>query len=134
MILNLPERGKPEETLARLAPKAEQTIAPMMTEYELYPPLHYNDGRKIETEKLEHLKRCMVEEFGGLTRFLQENEGIWKIGEHTFRDRIVILRVLSSDEVRAKKFFKAEMEVIGINRMFLSSPGRSKRFRFPFSQ
>ena len=76
-----------------------------MREYELYVPLHYNDGRPIEPEKLSRLKRSLVEEFGGLTHFPQENEGLWKVGSHTFRDRIVILRVLASDISQAEKFF-----------------------------
>ena len=76
-----------------------------MLEYELYLPLYYNDGRPIDPDKLKHLKRRLVDEFGGLTHFRQENEGLWKIGEHTFRDRIEIVRVLASDEDSAQKYF-----------------------------
>jgi hypothetical protein len=76
-----------------------------MLEYELYVPLHYNDGRPIDPEKLRSLKKRLVDEFGGLTHFQQENEGLWKIGDHTFRDRVEILRVLVSDEVSARKYF-----------------------------
>jgi hypothetical protein len=54
---------------------------------------------------LKDLKRRLVDEFGGLTHFQQENEGLWKIGEHTFRDRIEIVRVLASDETSARKYF-----------------------------
>jgi hypothetical protein len=83
-----------------------------MREYELYVPLHYNDGRPIEAEKLTRLKRRLVEEFGGLTHFPQENEGVWKVGTHTFRDRIVILRVLASDFHKAEAFFSKLKEDI----------------------
>ena len=76
-----------------------------MREYELYAPLHYNDGRPIGRDKLIRLKRQLVDEFGGLTHFPQENEGLWKVGTFTFRDRIVILRVLSHDVGKAEKFF-----------------------------
>lgn len=76
-----------------------------MLEYELYLPLHHNDGRPIDPEKLKNLKGRLVDEFGGLTHFQQENEGLWKIGEHTFRDRIEIVRVLASDETSAQKYF-----------------------------
>jgi len=76
-----------------------------MREYELYVPLHYNDGQPIEPRKLRRLKRRLVHEFGGLTHFPQENEGLWKVGSFTFRDQIVILRVLSHDRAKAKKFF-----------------------------
>jgi hypothetical protein len=76
-----------------------------MLEYELYLPLHHNDGRPIDPEKLKDLKKRLVDEFGGLTHFRQENEGLWKIGEHTFRDRVEIVRVLASNEVSAQKYF-----------------------------
>ena len=76
-----------------------------MREYELYVPLHYNDGRPINPEKLRALKKRLVDEFGGLTHFRQENEGLWKIGDHTFRDRVEILRVLVSDEAAARNYF-----------------------------
>jgi hypothetical protein len=77
-----------------------------MREYELYLPLHYNDGRSIEFDKLTAIKRRLVNEFGGLTHFPQENEGFWKVGSFTFRDRIVILRVLAVDRARADQFFR----------------------------
>jgi hypothetical protein len=80
------------------------TISPML-EYELYVPLHYNDGRRIDPEKLRSLKKRLVDEFGGLTHFQQENEGLWKIGDHTFRDRVEILRVLVNDEAAARIYF-----------------------------
>ena len=83
---------------------AQPTVSPML-EYELYVPLHYNDGRPINPEKLKALKRRLVDQFGGLTHFRQENEGLWKIGDHTFRDRVEILRVLVSDEAAARKYF-----------------------------
>jgi hypothetical protein len=79
-------------------------ISPML-EYELYVPLHYNDGRRIDPEKLRALKKRLVDQFGGLTHFRQENEGLWKIGDHTFRDRVEILRVLVNDEGAARKYF-----------------------------
>jgi hypothetical protein len=56
-------------------------------------------------DKLTHLKRRLVDEFGGLTHFPQENEGVWKVGAFTFRDRIVILRVLAENSANAAHFF-----------------------------
>jgi hypothetical protein len=68
-------------------------------------PLHDNDGRAIAPEKLSRLKRRLVDQFGGLTHFPQTNEGLWKVGTHTFRDQIVILRVLAGDSSEADTFF-----------------------------
>jgi hypothetical protein len=81
-----------------------------MREYELYVPLHYNDGRPVELDKLTRLKQRLVHEFGGLTHFPQENEGLWKVGQFTFRDRIVILRVLANELEKAELFFRALKE------------------------
>jgi hypothetical protein len=77
-----------------------------MKEYELYIPLHYNDGRPIELDKLQRLKRRLLEAFGGLTHFPQENEGAWKVGSFTFRDRIVILRVLDNEKGSGEPFLR----------------------------
>jgi hypothetical protein len=77
----------------------------LMLEYELYVPLHHNDGRPIDPQKLKDLKKRLVDEFGGLTHLRQEHEGLWKIGEHTFRDRIEIVRVLASNDAAAQKYF-----------------------------
>lgn len=77
----------------------------VMLEYELYVPLHHNDGRPIDPQKLKDLKKRLVDEFGGLTHLRQEHEGLWRIGDHTFRDRIEIVRVLANDEERAQQYF-----------------------------
>ena len=66
-----------------------------MSEYEIYVPLCDNNGRPVAPRRLKSLRMLLVRQFGGLTLFPQANEGIWKIGSHTFRDKIVILRVLS---------------------------------------
>lgn len=86
-----------------------------MREYELYVPLQDNEGRPIDPEKLNQLKRRLVEEFGGLTHFPQENEGLWRVGAFTFRDRIVILRVLANDLPKAERFFAALKEHVKSN-------------------
>jgi hypothetical protein len=84
-----------------------------MKEYDIYVPLSNNDGTPINPTKLKDLKKRLVDHFGGLTHFPQENEGLWKMGAFTFRDKIVILRVLASDPLEARTFFadlKREMQ------------------------
>src|SRR5262245_50365293 len=76
-------------------------------EYDLYLPLRYNDGSPVEQEKVDALRRHLTERFGGLTFFPQKSEGTWKIGSVTFRDEMVILRVLADDGVPARDFFAA---------------------------
>ena len=84
-----------------------------MKEYDLYIPLYDNEGRRLPRRKLATLKESLVDEFGGLTHFRQKNEGLWKIGAFTFRDEIVIFRVLTDEEEKAQQFFarlKRQME------------------------
>lgn len=76
-----------------------------MREYELYIPLCYNDGTEIEPHKISELKNRLVQRFGGLTHFPQQNEGHWKVGRFTYRDKIVIMRVLAAAEDDTAEFF-----------------------------
>ncbi len=66
-------------------------------EYDIYLPSQYNDGTPVEPDKLAQIKRRLADRFGGLTFFPQRNEGTWKVGNVTFREDIVIIRVLASD-------------------------------------
>jgi hypothetical protein len=45
-------------------------------------------------------------EIGGVTFFPQPNEGLWRMGPVTFRDQIVIFRVLSAKVRDARRFFR----------------------------
>ena len=84
-----------------------------MKEYDIYVPLSNNDGTPVDPQKLRDLKKRLVDHFGGLTHFPQENVGLWKVGTFTFRDKIVILRVLTADPAKAGSFFvelKKEMQ------------------------
>ena len=84
-----------------------------MKEYDIYVPLSNNDGTPVDPQKLRDLKKRLVDHFGGLTHFPQENEGLWKVGPFTFRDKIVILRVLTAEPDKAGVFFaelKKEMQ------------------------
>jgi hypothetical protein len=76
-----------------------------MREYELYIPLFYNEGPEVEPHKISELKKRLVQRFGGLTHFPQENEGLWKVGPFTYRDKIIILRVLAPAEEDTSDFF-----------------------------
>lgn len=76
-------------------------------EFDLFIPLNYNDGTPVEGEKLQRLQRRLLDQFAGLTFFPQPNEGYWKLGGLTYRDEIVIYRVLASDATEARAFFRA---------------------------
>ncbi|HEY7712297.1 MAG TPA: hypothetical protein VIG57_19960, partial [Candidatus Entotheonella sp.] len=72
--------------------------------YDLFVPLYYNDGRQIEPQKFQDLQTQLLDQFGGLTFFPQPNEGFWTIAGITYRDEIVIYRVIASDEPDARRF------------------------------
>jgi hypothetical protein len=75
-------------------------------EYDLYLPLTYNDGTPITEKTIEHIGRRLLEQFGGVTFFPQPNEGLWRMAPVTFRDQIVIFRVLSANVRDARRFFR----------------------------
>ena len=69
-----------------------------MKEYDLFIPLYYNDGRQIEPQKFQDVQTQLLAQFGGLTFFPQPNEGFWTMASTTYRDEIVIYRVITPDE------------------------------------
>ena len=74
-----------------------------MKEYDLFVPLYYNDGSPVEAVKLLELKRRLLDQFD-LTFFPQANEGFWSAGGVTYRDEIVIFRILTADPPEARRF------------------------------
>ena len=75
-----------------------------MKEYDVFVPLFYNDGSPIEPAKFQDLQKRLLERFDGLTYFPQANEGFWKFGDMTYRDEIVIYRVISQDPANSREF------------------------------
>jgi hypothetical protein len=75
-------------------------------EYDIFLPLRYNDGSPIELIKFVQLHERLLSEFSGLTYFPQPNQGFWKLGDVTYRDEIVIFRVLATDSRRARRFLR----------------------------
>lgn len=75
-----------------------------MKEYDLFLPLYYNDGKPIEARKFQEVQEQLLEQFGGLTFFPQPNEGFWTMAGITYRDEIVIYRVLAAKTRTARKY------------------------------
>jgi hypothetical protein len=73
-------------------------------EYDLFIPLYYNDGRQVEPQKFQTLQQQLLDQFGGLTFFPQPNEGFWTVAGITYRDAIVIYRVITSEAQEARRF------------------------------
>jgi len=79
-------------------------------EYDIFVPLYYNDGTPIEPAKFQHLQALLLERFEGLTYFPQPNQGFWKFGNMTYRDEIVIYRVISQNPVTSRDFLRTLKE------------------------
>ncbi len=75
-----------------------------MKEYDIFIPLFYNDGTPIESAKFQEVQSRLLERFEGLTYIPQPNQGFWKLGNVTYRDEIVIYRVISQDPVISRDF------------------------------
>jgi hypothetical protein len=74
-------------------------------EYDLFVPLYYNDGRPVEPQTFQALQQQLLSQFGGLTFFPQPNQGLWTMAGITYRDEIVIYRVITSDVQEARRFW-----------------------------
>ena len=82
-------------------------------EYELYYPLTSESGERSSVATFDATKKRLTEFFGGLTDFRHRSEGSWKFGGVTYRDEIILLRMLTSDRDAAREFLtklQAELE------------------------
>lgn len=77
-----------------------------MKEYDLFLPLYYNDGRPVEAEKFQELQELLLDRFGGLTFFPQPNKGFWRMAGVTYRDEIVIYRVIAPAGTPSRRFLQ----------------------------
>jgi hypothetical protein len=73
-------------------------------EYDIFVPLFYNNGSPIEQAKFQDLQDQLLARFQGLTYFPQANRGFWKFGDITYRDEIVIYRVISEDPAASREY------------------------------
>jgi hypothetical protein len=64
----------------------------------------------VEPQKFQVLQQQLLDQFGGLTFFPQSNAGFWTMAGMTYRDEIVIYRVITSDEQEARRFLSALKE------------------------
>jgi hypothetical protein len=79
-------------------------------EYDLFIPLYYNNGRQVEPQKFQALQQKLLDQLGGLTFFPQPNEGFWTVVGITYRDAIVIYRVITSEAQEARRFLSTLKE------------------------
>jgi len=68
--------------------------------------LYHNDGTPIAPSVIPALRVRLLEQFRGVTYFPQPNEGYWQMAGVTYRDEIVIFRVVASNSRAARRFFR----------------------------
>jgi len=76
-------------------------------EYDIFVPLYYKDGSEIEAEKFQKLQEFLLDHFGGLTFFPQPNRGFWRMAGVTYRDEIVIYRVIGAAGEKSRGFWES---------------------------
>ena len=86
-------------------------MKPAPKKHDIFVPLCYNDGTSVEAKKFQHIQDQLLERFGGVTYFPQPNTGLWNMAGITYRDEIVIYRVLAA----ARKFLAALKERLKID-------------------
>jgi hypothetical protein len=75
-------------------------------EFDIFIPLTHNDGSPVEPRRFRDLQVRLLEYFNGFTFFPQPNEGFWRLGNVTYRDEIVIYRVVTAKARPARRFLK----------------------------
>ena len=86
-----------------------------MKRFEIYLPLYYSDGTRIEEEKFELTRKELVDKFGGLTVLPVPplvGLGFWVFERVLYRDINQIFIVDARDEMEqeAIKFFRKYKE------------------------
>jgi hypothetical protein len=75
-------------------------------EYDIFVPLYFNDGSPVDAEKFQELQETLLSHFGGLTFFPQPNKGLWRMAGVTYRDEIVIYRVIAASAEESRPFLE----------------------------
>jgi hypothetical protein len=78
-----------------------------MAEYDIFVPLCDEAGKQYPRRTITEFRQLLVTRFGGLTDFNHRSKGFWKIGAVTFRDGIVLWRVVCSVSGSNNRFFIA---------------------------
>ena len=79
-----------------------------MKKYEIYLPLKYNNGRKIEAEKIKQIREELIAVFGAVTVSSQSApyQGTWKYGGVDFIDDIIKVEIIAGADKKTQRFFR----------------------------
>ena len=79
-----------------------------MKKYEIYLPLKYNDGTKIETEKIKQIREELVDVFGARTVSSQHApyQGAWNYRGSDIVEDIIKIEIIARADRKTQKFFR----------------------------
>lgn len=79
-----------------------------MKKYEIYLPLKYNDGKKIESEKLKEIRQQLMAVFDGITlsSMSAPYEGTWRSAGVEFKDNIIRIEIITTEDPDSLRYFK----------------------------
>src|SRR5258706_12900506 len=79
-----------------------------MKKYEIYLPLKYNDGTKIETEKIKQIREELVGVFGARTVSSQHApyQGAWNYRGSDIVEDIIKIEIIARADRKTQKFFR----------------------------
>ena len=85
-----------------------------MKRYEIYLPINYNDGSRVEAWKFRQVKTELSGMFGGVTAspLAAPFEGTWFHQGSEYRDMIIKFEIITSDDESIEVYFKNYKETL----------------------
>ena len=79
-----------------------------MKKYEVYLPVKYNEGKKVEQRKLKEIRQQLMAVFGAITvsPISAPYQGTWRYAGVEFNDDIIRIEVLTNEDLDSDRFFK----------------------------
>ena len=83
-----------------------------MKKYEIYLPLKYNDGTKIEAQKLKEIRQQLIAVFGSVTMGPRSApfQGTWRYRGVEFVDDIVRIEIITEEDLQFFRNFKRQLK------------------------
>ena len=83
-----------------------------MKKYEVYLPLKYNDGRKIEPQILKEIRQQLIAVFGSVTTSPRSApfQGTWRYRGVEFVDDIVRIEIITEEDLQFFRNFKRQLK------------------------
>lgn len=83
-----------------------------MKKYEIYLPLNYNDGNKIEPQKFKEIRQQLIAVVGAITvsSLSAPFQGTWRYGGVEFIDDIIRIEIITAEDLTFFRNFKRQLK------------------------